>query len=139
MPKLSLLFSAVLVPKAVSEDLFKRRVTKNRLRSLFNDLAFIRRCDGYERGTVEFLRAERDREGSRDRGEIEAVVQASQFEATVIVDDPWGRRLAERYSLEFHGEFWILQRFHELGLLPADDLRESVELLKAARNSPTLG
>src|SRR5438874_7389479 len=89
VPQLSLLFAIVLVPKAVREDLFKRRTTKDRLQSLFENFAFFQRCDGYEQGTVDFLLAERVREGVQDRGEVEAVVQASQFGATVIVDDPW--------------------------------------------------
>ena len=53
----------------------------------------------------------------KDRGEVEAVVQASQFGAAVIVDDPWGRDLASRADLEFHGTVWVLQRFYQLGLL----------------------
>jgi predicted nucleic acid-binding protein len=123
VPKLSLLFSIVLVPKAVREDLFKRRATKDRLQFLFQAYAFFRRCDGYEQGTVDFLLAERTRQGSQDRGEVEAVVQASQLGATVIVDDPWGRELAARDDLEFHGTLWVLQRFHELGLLTSTALR----------------
>lgn len=124
VPKLSFLFSIVLVPKAVREDLFKRRATKNRLQGIFDAYAFFQRCDGYERGTVEFLLAERSRRGARDRGEAEAVVQASQFGAAIIVDDRWGRKLAARFDLEFHGTFWILQRFHELGLVSSGELRD---------------
>jgi predicted nucleic acid-binding protein len=101
----------MLVPKAVREDLFKLRATK------IDCNAFLQRCDGYEQGTVDFLLAERTRQGAQDRGEDEAVVQASQFGATVIVDDPWGRELAERVDLEFHATLWVLQRFHELDLL----------------------
>jgi predicted nucleic acid-binding protein len=48
---------------------------------------------------------------------VEAVVQASQFGAAVIVDDPWGRALAMRADLDFHGTVWVLQQFHQLGLL----------------------
>ena len=55
MPQLSLLFSIVLVPKAVRDDLFKRRATKDRLQFLFDTYAFFQRCDGYEKGTVDFL------------------------------------------------------------------------------------
>ena len=130
IPKLSLLFSIVLVPKAVREDLFKRRSTKNRLQSFFDTYAFLQHCDEYDRGAVDFLLAERARRGSRDRGEVEAVVQASQVGAVVIVDDRWGRSLAEREDLEVHGTFWILLRFHELGLLPSTELRACVELLR---------
>ena len=123
IPKLSLLYSNVLVPKAVREDLFKRRSTKDRIQGIFEKYAFFERCDGYESGTVEFLLSERRREGSEDRGEVEAVVQASQFGAAVIVDDRWGRKLAEQDDLEIHGTLWVLQRFHELKLLSSRELR----------------
>jgi predicted nucleic acid-binding protein len=129
VPQLSFLFSSVLVPKAVREDLYKRRATKDRLQSLFDTYAFLERCDGYEQGTVDFLLAERTRQGARDRGEVEAIVQAAQFGAAVIVDDPWGRELAERDDLEFHGTVWVLERFHELDLLSSTALRDCFESL----------
>src|SRR5258708_1915875 len=130
VPQLSFLFSVVLVPKAVRQDLFKRRSTKDRLQFLFDAYAFFQRCDGYDQGTVDFLLAERNRQGGQDRGEVEAVVQAAQFGAAVIVDDPWGRELAARDDLEFHGTLWVLQRFHELGLLSSTALRASFATLR---------
>lgn len=129
IPQLSLLFSIVLVPKAVREDLFKRRTTKDRIQALFDTYAFFKRCDGYEQGTVDFLLSERARQGSQDRGEVEAVVQASQFGASVVVDDPWGRELALRSDLEFHGTLWVLERFHDLGLISAIRLRDCFQSL----------
>jgi predicted nucleic acid-binding protein len=133
LPQLSLLFSRVLVPKAVREDLYKRRATKDRLQFLFDSYAFLERCDGYEKGTVDFLLAERVRQGMRDRGEVEAVVQASEFGASVIVDDQWGRKLATQYDLDHHGTFWVLQRFYDLGLRSAPALRISLASLRARR------
>ena len=130
LPELSVLFARVLIPKAVREDLFKRRATKDRLRFLFKSYAFFQRCDGYDKGTVDFLLAERARQGMQDRGEVEAVVQAAEFGATVIVDDPWGRELAARDALDYHGTIWILQRFYELGLLSAQALRISFAILR---------
>ena len=109
-PQLSLLFSEVLVPKAVRKDLFKRRGTKNRLQSLFEDYALFQRCNDYDQGAVDFLLAERARKGTKDRGEAEAVVQASQLGAVVIVDDRWGRRLAAGFDLETHGTLWVFGR-----------------------------
>jgi predicted nucleic acid-binding protein len=44
-------------------------------------------------------------------------VQASQFGAAVIIDDPWGRDLATRADLEFHGTVWVLQQLNQLRLL----------------------
>jgi len=117
VPQLSVLFSPVLVPKAVRNELFKLRTTRDRLQSIFSTYGFFQRCDGYDHGTVDFLLAERTRLGAKDRGEVEAVVQASQFGAAVIVDDPWGRDLATRADLDFHGTVWVLQQFHQLGLL----------------------
>ncbi len=58
-----------------------------------------------------------------DRGETEAVVQAAQIGATVIVDDPWGRDLAERNRLDYHGTLWVLRRMFELKLLSGPALR----------------
>jgi predicted nucleic acid-binding protein len=130
LPQLSLLFSRVLVPKAVREDLFKRRATKDRVQLLFDNYAFLERCDAYEKGAVDFLLAERARQGMRDRGEVEAVVQASELGATVIVDDPWGRELAARDDLDHHGTVWVLQRFYELGLMPAPALRIGFAMLR---------
>lgn len=130
LPRLSFLFSLVLVPKAVREDVFKRRATKKRVQSLFDQYAFFERCDNYDKGAVDFLLAERAREAMRDRGEAEAIVQASHSGATVIVDDPWGRILAERYDLDFHGTVWVLEQFYELGLISAAALRASFAALR---------
>jgi predicted nucleic acid-binding protein len=130
LPQLSLLFSRVLVPKAVREELFKRRITKNRLQVLLDTYAFLERCDGYEKGTVDVLLVERTLQGRRDRGEAEAVVQASEFGATILVDDPWGRDLAARDGLDPHGTVWVLQRFNELGLITAPALRISFLMLR---------
>jgi predicted nucleic acid-binding protein len=117
LPQLSVLFSRVLVPKAVRNELSKLRATRDRLQSIFSTYGFFQRCDGYDQGTVDFLLAERARLGVKDRGEVEAVVQASQFGATVIVDDSWGRDLAARADLDFHGTLWVLEQFYQLGLI----------------------
>jgi hypothetical protein len=57
----------VLVPKVVRHELSNRRATKGRLQALFADYAFFERCDGYDQVTVEFLLAERRRQGMKDR------------------------------------------------------------------------
>lgn len=131
LPDFIFLFSSVHVPKAVREDLFKRRETKNRIQALFDEYAFLERCDNYDKTAVEILLVEKIREGMKDRGEAEAVVQASQLGATVIVDDPWGRELAARFELECHGTFWVLKRFYELGLISPLTLRSDFASLLA--------
>lgn len=42
VPSLSVLFSKVLVPRAVRKELSRRRATKDRLRSIFATYAFYR-------------------------------------------------------------------------------------------------
>lgn len=80
-------------------------------------------------GAVAFLLAERARHGMKDRGQVEAVVQASQTGATVIVDDRWGRKLAAHADLDHHGTFWVLERFYELGFVSAPGLRSQLVAL----------
>ncbi|SPE36771.1 hypothetical protein SBA6_60078 [Candidatus Sulfopaludibacter sp. SbA6] len=105
LPQLSLLSSRVLVPKAVRTELFRRRKTKDRLRAILRSYAFVERCDDYDKASVAIQLIERERQGVKDRGEAEAVVQGAAVGAVVIVDDPWGRDLAERVGCSFHGTF----------------------------------
>jgi predicted nucleic acid-binding protein len=131
--KLSWLFSEILIPKAVRDDLFKRRNTKNRIKALFAKYHFIQPCDAYDKGAVDILLLDQTREGKEDRGEAETVVQASQFGATVIVDDSWGKTLAERHGLVQHGTFWILKQFLELELISTATFRDSLVALHKRR------
>lgn len=126
LPKLSLLFGEVLIPKAVRDELFKRRTNKDRIQAAERTHDFIRYCFDYDKSSVDMLLSERQRLRMTDRGESEAVVQAAQTGASVLVDDPWGRDLADRYRLEYHGTIWVLKRFWQLGLTPPEELREQV-------------
>src|SRR5216684_1237711 len=130
LPKLSVLFSRVLLPKAVRNELFKDTATKDRVQSLFNTYAFVERCDEYDKGAVDILLVERIQQGTEDRGEAEAVVQAAEVGAMVIVDDRWGRELAARYKLDHHGTFWIIDQLYSLGLLSSSAFRICFEELR---------
>lgn len=131
IPQLSWVFDIVLVPRAVREELFRRPETEERLKRLFANFTFFQPCDEYEAGAVEFMLSERQREGTRDRGEAEAVIQAVQCGAMVIVDDKWGRELARTNRLETHGTIWVLQTFHELGLVTGEEVHGHFVRLKA--------
>lgn len=65
----------------------------------------------------------------RDRGEAETVVQASVRGGDVLIDDTWGRKLAQKYGRECHGTFWLLCRFHELGLVSSSETRARFAVL----------
>ena len=130
MPKLAILFGAILVPKAVRAELSRRRKTKDRLRALQRDYEFVISCDQYDQGAVDFLLVEKIRMGKKDRGETEAVVQAATKGAAVLIDDRRGRRLAEQYALACHGTLWILEQLQLMELLP-QTLRECVVDIKS--------
>lgn len=130
VPRLSSLFATVLLPRAVRAELFKRPRMKKRIRRLFNDHEFLQRCDGYEDVSLHLLLVQRKLQGTRDRGEAEAVLQAAEFGATVIVDDAWGRAQADEYELESHGTLWVLKSLHEMGILTAPALRDGFLLLR---------
>lgn len=123
LPKLSFLFSAVLIPRAVRSELFRRRRTKDRIQALLRDYSFLQPCDEYDRGAADVLLVERAHQGVADRGETEAAVQAAAVGAAVVVDDPWGRTLAGRFGLDCHGSIWILRRLFQLGLISGQEVR----------------
>jgi predicted nucleic acid-binding protein len=129
LPQLSFLFARLLIPKAVRAELYRRRATKDRLRALLREYSFVLRCSDYDAGAVDLLLTDRSLGGTKDRGEAEAVVQASQLGAAVLVDEPWGRKLAERHRLRYHGTLWVLERLCQLGLLTTANVREHVQQL----------
>jgi predicted nucleic acid-binding protein len=131
LPQLTFLFEKIHIPKAVRRELYDVRATRDRLRALLRQYAVIRRCNDYDQGAVNVLWSERHAEGSRDLGEVEAIVQAAKLGATVVVDDQWGRELAERYRLDYHGTLWILERLCELKLLSTAVLRVHLLTLQA--------
>jgi predicted nucleic acid-binding protein len=130
LPQLTYLFAYLHIPKAVRKELYRRRSTKDRMRALLREYAVILRCNDYDQGAVDVLLAERGADGMRDLGEVEAVVQAAKLGAVVVVDDPWGRELAERHRLDYHGTIWILERLCELELLAPVGVRQHLAKLR---------
>lgn len=140
LPKLSFLFSRVLLPKGVRVELFRRRRTKDRLQALLRTYAFLEVCDQYDQGAVDVLLIERTRLLLEDRGEAEAVVQAASIGAIVIADDEWGRALAAQYHLECHGTLWMLRQMFDVGLVSSPSLREGIfTLLRLGIRLPRAG
>jgi len=81
--------------------------------------------------------SERVKLGVRDRGEVEAVVQAAQIGTMVIIDDRWGRDLAALHGRECHGILWVLMRLLDLGLASSAVTRDRlVELLRRGIRLP---
>jgi predicted nucleic acid-binding protein len=130
LPQLAVMFSRLLLPKAVRAELYRRRRMKDRLRALLSREAFLQPCDDYDQGVVDVLLTRGVLRGKKDRGETEAVVQAQMLGALVLIDERKGRKLAAQYALECHGTIWILRRLHDLDLIPVDKLAEYVRHLR---------
>jgi len=98
---------------------------KDRVEAFQSEYAsFLIFCDQYDQGAVDVLLSEKKRLGTKDRGETEAVVQASMEGAMVIIDDRDGRRLAMQQSVDCHGTIWILEQLGNLNLLGPITLRQ---------------
>jgi len=89
----SVLFDRLLVPARVREEL-KHGGEQNKvaLRAI-DDFAIFERCDDFDPTAVKLLLDTREHlKKGRDQGEAEAIVQAAQRSATMIlVEDPLGR------------------------------------------------
>jgi predicted nucleic acid-binding protein len=129
VPHLSILFDRILVPRAVREELKRRPATRSRLKILLEDYAFVNRCDDYDPLSVDILRSGWKRQGKRDRGEAETIIQAARVGAAVLIDDRRARKHAERSRLECHGTLWVLRKFHELELLSVVQLRQALQTM----------
>jgi predicted nucleic acid-binding protein len=72
----------------------------------------------------------------RDHGEAEAIVQAAQRSATMIlVDDALGREWAKDHDIECHGTLWLLDQLRTNGSIAA--LRPHFEqLIQSQRRQP---
>jgi len=122
LPKLSVLFDRIWIPKAVREETAKRHRRKHRITAIINRCAFYERCEVADQVRVELLLTGgiRSSQPKRHRGEAEAVIQATERGATtVLVDDPDGRGWAHSHRLECHGTIWVLRELHRIGVIPA--------------------
>ena len=118
---LSILFERVYVPKAVQQEMSRRGGPRRQINSVLRRLALYQKCGVVDSVRVRLLLIEQRNQFSRpkkDLGEAEAVIQATEVGASmVIIDDPLGRSWAERHSLENHGLIWILRGLRQFGAI----------------------
>jgi predicted nucleic acid-binding protein len=136
----SVLFNRLLVPAKVREEL-KKGGDRNRdvLRAI-EDFAIFEHCNDYDTALVQLLLQTRShlRKG-KDEGEAEAVIQAAERPAKmVLTDDALGRAWARRYTRECHGTIWICYQLRHTGFLT--ELRPYyVRMLQCGRRQPLVG
>src|SRR5947208_12674775 len=101
-----MLFERVYVPKRVRQEVSKKRALKDRLNSTLRRLSLYRKCNIADPVRVEFLLQERKKRRAlkrpnADRGEAEAVIQAQEIDASMVVmDDKTGRKWADNHGID---------------------------------------
>jgi predicted nucleic acid-binding protein len=134
---LSVQFERVLVPSKVRAELRDGGERNRAALEALSDYSLFENCDEYYPDLVRLLLDTRSaaKEG-RDEGEAEAVVQASQRGANlVLMDDPLGRNWAASHSIECHGTIWVCRELRRTGYLT--QLRPYyIKLIQSGRRQP---
>ena len=138
--EISVLFNCILVPAKVREELKRGGNRNDKALAAIEEFGFFEHCDDYDRAMVKILLDTReDRQQGRDEGEAEAVIQAAQRPAQIVLtDDSLGRDWAKRYVLDCHGTIWICYKLRHAGFLT--ELRPRyVRMLQHGRRQPLTG
>lgn len=115
----SVLFGRLLVPGKVRTELEAGGEANRAALAAIDDFAIFERCDDYDPALVKWLLDTRDNlKAGRDEGEAEAVIQAAQRSASmVLVDDHLGREWAKMHAAECHGTIWLCRELRYRGYL----------------------
>ena len=117
--KVSVLFERILVPAKVREDLERGGQASRPVLKAIDEFAIFEPCNDYDRALVKLLLDTREhlKEG-RDEGEAEAVIQAAERSASVVlVDDALGREWALDHATACHGTIWVCRELRHRGYL----------------------
>ena len=105
LPFLRNLYERLFIPEAVRDELFKGPSGRAILAS---GLVEVRSVS--DKGAVEILRV------FLDKGEAEAIQLARELQATIIIDERRGRRIAKSLGLKVRGTLGILLELKRRGL-----------------------
>ena len=134
---LSARFARVLVPSKVRSELHGEGDQNKATLKALAENALFQNCDDYDPALVQLLLQNRAaaKEGC-EQGEAEAVVQAAQRGASVVlVDDQLGRKWAAEHRIECHGTIWVCFELRRTGSLT--ELRSYyIRLLHSGRYQP---
>src|SRR5204863_227571 len=107
---LSVLYTAVYVPRYVIKELGRKAHVRHQLLNAMRRFSFLKKCS-VESNTDAMLLYDRRLSPAFpiDRGEAEAIVQARELGVSeVIIDEKRGRRIAVAHSLRVRGVVGLL-------------------------------
>lgn len=115
----AVLFNRILVPVKVRQELKQGGERNQTALRAIGEFAFFEHCDDYDQALVQLLLQTRKQlKKGRDEGEAEAVIQAAQGTARmVLTDDELGRDWARMHTRECHGTIWICYHLRLNGFL----------------------
>lgn len=105
------------------DETAKSSHSRRKVQAILRQSALYEKCQVADPFSVQWLLLERKfnlQKPRRDQGEAEAVVQAVEIGASlVLTDDALGRRWAAGRHIECHGTLWILRELRQFGALAA--------------------
>lgn len=129
LDKVSMLFHRIHIPGAVKREISRKRLAqRHKIAALLRASGLFQRCQVGNSLRIDLLVPRKLGKPYAHRGEAEAVIQAWELEAWVIVDDPLGRKWAQGHSLKYHGTVWILEQLRLIGVIA--ELRPLFETLR---------
>jgi predicted nucleic acid-binding protein len=134
---ISVLFERVLVPTTVRAELEDGGDRNLAALIAINEFAIFEHCDDYDAALVKWLLDTRKSlKLGRDQGEADAVIQAAQHGANmVLVEDPLGRKWANNHGKECHGAIWVCCELRRTGYL--NELRSRyIQMIRSGQRQP---
>jgi predicted nucleic acid-binding protein len=117
---MAFLFDEIHIPRRVREEFRKRPQSRRLLTRLRTELAPYKYCNQADEISVKLLLAgdSMKKKPRQDEGEAEAIIQASQIGAPVVIlDEKRARRWALARGLQCHGTLWILDQLRARELI----------------------
>lgn len=121
--KTVLLFNPIHLPVQVRWELRKVRARRDRLKQL---AGVVRGCHKYDLAAGRLLVKTARGVRGRDWGEAEAIQQAVELGAILLVDDAWARGMATRMGVRYMGTVGILDRLLEMRIVKQEEAEWAV-------------
>lgn len=132
LSKIVLRYGTVYIPKFVIHEVTDKWYHPDELRRVLKQYAFLKKCSVGDEARVKLLHDKRTNPYAPiDRGEAEAIVQASERRASdVLIDERAGTRIAHQHNLNVKSTLQLLKDFKLMGVIP--EMKPLIEHLRGS-------